>query len=87
MKKVITANNRKYEVVDELPLGYQLWNIGRENFKFKKYIPLCQVVNEHSINPNTLKALKVSSETFALELMDISIKKILDYKQLKELLN
>ena len=79
-------NDKTFEIVNELPHGYKIWNIGRENFKFEKYIPLCQTYNGCSVNVNTLKAFKVSSEEFALELMDISITKGLSDKKLKELI-
>ena len=84
--KTLNMGARKFEIVDELPQGYQIWNIGREHFNFEGFIPLCRVVGNFSINPDTLKALKVKSEAMALRLMDISIKKNTPYKKLKVLL-
>lgn len=64
-----------YEVVDDFPNGYMIWPIGRGNFPFEGYIPLCRPdgVTPHTINVTTLKALYVGSEEFALKLLDLAI--------------
>lgn len=79
-------NTHKFEVVEELPYGYHIWNIGRHNFPFECYIPLCQSDENFNVNVDTLKALKVKDEEFALELMRKTIREGLKYEGLKQLL-
>ena len=59
-------NSRVFEIVGRIPVGYQIWNIG-ENMGTHDYIPLCQCLhpedkNDYSINPATLKAIRVTPE-------------------------
>lgn len=81
----LKMNDKTFEIVNELPHGYKIWNIGRENFKFEKYIPLCKTYNGCCVDIKTLKAFKVPSEELALKLMDISITKGLSDKKLREM--
>lgn len=52
-----------YEVVDEVPLGYVIWNIGPNNAP-QGYIPFCRPAHRQrfeggrEIDPDTLKAVK-----------------------------
>lgn len=79
MEKIIDENRYRtdvFEVVDEFPAGYIIWNIGRENFNHECFIPLAQRVSNNKkgleyyhIKTDTLKALKVESEELALFLM------------------
>lgn len=52
-----------YEVVDEVPLGYVIWNIGPNNAP-QGYIPFCRPAHRQrfeggrEIDPTTLKAVK-----------------------------
>lgn len=54
----------RFEVVDEIPLGYQIWNVGTDYLP-EGYLPLCQLSayqpfeGGRNINPDTLKAIKV----------------------------
>lgn len=82
----LTSGKYIFEIVDELPMGYVIWNIGRRNFPFEGYIPLCQIVCDYNINPNTLKALKVKNEEFALKLMDLNHRKRLTNYVLKKII-
>lgn len=55
-----------FEIVTKIPKGFFVWNIG-DNMGTHEYIPLCQLLhpedsNCFSINPKTLKAIKVSPE-------------------------
>lgn len=55
-----------FEIVTKIPKGFFVWNIG-ENMGTHEYIPLCQLLHPEdskcfSINPKTLKAIKVSPE-------------------------
>lgn len=56
---------RIFEVVDEFPDGYIVWNIGRNNFKHKGYIPLCKDDNNFQVDFDSLKAIYVGSEEVA----------------------
>lgn len=65
--------------VDEWPSGYSVWPIGRENFQFEGWLPLCKDgKNEYewqrNIDTNSLKAIKVKSEDVALRCLDAAIK-------------
>ena len=52
----------KFEIVDKIPKGYQVWCIG-ENMKSDIYVPLCQVKpNSYDIIPETLKAIAMKPE-------------------------
>lgn len=52
-----------YEIVDEVPLGYIIWNVGPENAP-QGYIPFCRPAHRQrfegsrDIDPTTLKAVK-----------------------------
>ena len=55
-----------FEIVTKIPKGFFVWTIG-ENMGTHEYIPLCQLLHPEdskcfSINPKTLKAIKVSPE-------------------------
>lgn len=52
----------------KIPGNYFVWNIG-ENMGTDLYIPICQILHpgdkeDFSINPNTLKAVPVTSEEY-----------------------
>ena len=71
MNKTITTKDtfgksRSYEVVEKIPSGFFVWNIG-ENMGDDEYIPICEDLHpedkdNYEINPNTLKAIKLSAE-------------------------
>lgn len=58
----ITREHQTFEVVDEIPYGYMIWNIGKH--MVDGYLPLCRLAERQpfpggrSINVNTLKAIK-----------------------------
>lgn len=71
MKLIDKNATHEFEVVNEWPFGgYEVWNIGRNNFPHPGYIPLCQEgpVKYH-INPYTLKALFVGDEELCLKVL------------------
>lgn len=74
-----------FEVVNHIPHGYVVWNIGRENFPFKKMIPLCQTHN-YNIYPDTLKAYECSSEEIALKIMREAVRKTVNALRIKQIL-
>ena len=61
----------RFEVVDEFPLGYIVWNIGRANFPHEEYIPLVKPDpnHKHWVLMKDMKALKCSSEEEALYIL------------------
>lgn len=57
--------NKEYEIVNKIPSGYFVWNIG-DNMGSDDYIPLCELFNPSDndgfqINENTLKAIKLDT--------------------------
>ena len=55
-----------FEIVEKIPVRFFVWNIG-ENMGTHEYIPVCENLhpenkNDYSINPETLKAVKVTPE-------------------------
>ncbi len=62
------GNIKSYEVVEKIPEGFFVWNIGN-NMGSDEYIPLCELLSKddkYSINPNTVKAIKLSCESVKL---------------------
>lgn len=60
----------EFEIVNEWPTGYFIWNIGRENFMHPEYIPLARHGSlPHHVDLNTLKAFKCENEEIALKCM------------------
>lgn len=62
---IIEDYNRKdvFEIIDEFPHGYVVWNIGRRNFPFKGYIPLAKPTNvPYNIDLHSLKAIKTGDD-------------------------
>ena len=57
-----------FEVLTEFTKGLQVWNISREGFNFKGYIPLVNVDDNYNV-VGTKYALKVGSEELALYLL------------------
>lgn len=78
----ISASHNRSDVfikVDEWPAGYYVWPIGRHNFPFEGWLPLCKDgKNEYewqcNIDAENLKAIKVKSEDVALRCLDAAIK-------------
>ena len=55
-----------FEIVEKIPVGFFVWNIG-ENMGTHEYIPVREDLHpedkdDYSINPATLKAVRVSPE-------------------------
>lgn len=55
-----------FEIVEKIPVRFFVWNIG-ENMGTHEYIPVCENLhpenkNDYSINPATLKAVKVTPD-------------------------
>ena len=61
MKKMVFGD-KEFTVVDKVPNGYIIWNIGK-NMGSDEYIPFCRVIpGTFSIIPETLLAVKLSKE-------------------------
>lgn len=61
----------EFEVVDRWPMGYFIWNIGRQNFPHEGYLPLAQEASQkYHVRTNTLKALYVGDEDLCLAAMN-----------------
>lgn len=65
-KSDLNDRNDVFEVVEKIPAGFFVWNIG-ENMGTDEYIPICEDLHpedkdNYEINPNTLKAIKLSRE-------------------------
>ena len=57
---------KEYEVVEKIPAGFFVWNIGK-NMGSDEYIPCCEDLrpgdkDSYEINPYTLKAIKLSKD-------------------------
>ena len=71
MNKTITTKDTfgkssSYEVVEKIPAGFFVWNIG-ENMGTDEYIPICEDLHpedkdNYEINASTLKAIRLSRE-------------------------
>lgn len=65
-KSDLNERNDIFEVVDKIPSGFFVWNIG-ENMGTDEYIPICEDLHpedkdNYEINTSTLKAIKLSHE-------------------------
>lgn len=61
--KTVTSGNYVFEVVESVPVGYKIWNIGKN--MIDGYLPLCKLKEQQpfeggrSIEVDTLKAIKI----------------------------
>ena len=71
MEKTITHNGYTFELVDRIPQGYLVWNIGKH--MIDGYLPLCRLAyfqpfpGGRSIENETLKAIKCEGAQTILE--------------------
>ena len=66
--KTLEVGNHVFEIVDSIPKGYVIWNIGR-NMK-DGYLPLCEVYEgTYHIKVETLKAIKLEKAQEVLEVV------------------
>lgn len=75
----------RFEVVDEWPEGYVVWNIGRSNFPHEGYLPLCRVNADHIVDLDTLKALNVGDEDVCLKVLKDAGFNNVDYERYKQI--
>ena len=77
----------RYEIRMDWPVGMVVWNIGRNNFKFPKYIPLCYADANYHVDLNRLVALYVGNEGLCQEVMRVAGRREVDenmFNQIKE---
>jgi hypothetical protein len=72
MEKIVIESwkcpRKEFEVVDEFPYGYEVWNIGRDEFKkagYDGFVPLCQCDSNRHVYMDSIKAINVGSEELA----------------------
>lgn len=59
-----------FEIVNHIPLGYHIWNIGKHIED--GYLPLCQMIGgTYTINSNTLKAIKIPEAQIILSAIGV----------------
>lgn len=74
----------KFEVVQDFIKGTVIWNVGRENFNFKGYIPLVNMDDRYTVFGQKY-ALKVDSEELALYLLRQANFETIDQDKFNEL--
>lgn len=72
-----------FQIVDEFPCGYSVWNIGRKNFPFPGYLPLGRFKDYVMVEGCVLKAIK-ADERLADEILKHKHGSV-DYWKFKEL--
>lgn len=71
MRETIIHNGDVFEIVEEFPLGYEIWNIG-ENM-LDGYLPLCRLSSKQPfdggrcIETDTLKAIRCDGAQIILD--------------------
>ena len=65
-KSSLNERNDIFEVVEKIPAGFFVWNIGK-NMGTDEYIPICEDLHpedkdNYEINTRTLKAIRLSLE-------------------------
>jgi hypothetical protein len=77
MEKIVDKSyfrTHVFEPVTEVPFGYSVWAIGRENFQHERCVPLAKEGNEkYHIDPNSLKYIMVDTEELALAILKEAI--------------
>lgn len=68
-----------FEVVNCWPSNYTVWAIGRQNFPFDGWLPLCKYGHneepwQRNIDLTSLKAIKVRDEETALRCLDAAVR-------------
>jgi len=67
----ITSCEHIFEVIEKVPYGYQIWNIGKN--MVEGYLPFCRLLAQQpfaggrSIETDTLKAMKVDGAQIILD--------------------
>lgn len=61
MKKTIETGRHTFEIVNEVPVGYGVWNIPSDGIE--EFLPLInlETSKDHNVDTTTLKAIKVTN--------------------------
>ena len=62
------GNIKKYMIVDFVPSGYQIWNIGEH--APEGFVPLCKSDEHYHVDMNSLKAIRVEDLDDRKKIMD-----------------
>ncbi len=68
--EIVMMDNHKFEVVDFVPTGYEIWNIGRN--MIDGYLPLCRLAffqpfpGARQVDTESLKAIKTEGAQIIL---------------------
>lgn len=87
IENIVYGRTDRYEIRMDWPVGMRVWNIGRANFRFPKYIPLCYADANYQVDMKRLVALYVPDEGLCQEVMRVAGKKVVDenmFNQIKE---
>ena len=91
MKTIVDKNWYRtdvFEQVTEIPDGYFVWPIGRQNFRHERCVPLAKDGRlKYNINVTSLKYIEVASEELALLLLDEAIRHGCDEEKFYEIVN
>lgn len=95
MKTIIEKNWYRtdvFEQVTEVPDGYSVWPIGRENFQHERCVPLAKDGKneeewQRNIDVTSLKYIEVKSEELALRLLKEAIRRGCDKARFYEIVN
>ena len=56
------GKTHRFEVVDKIPKGYKVWNIGTKNMGSEEYLPLCVTFDKFTVDISSLKTVKMDAE-------------------------
>lgn len=87
IENVWDGRTDRYEIKTEWPAGMKVWNIGKHNFKFPEYIPLCYADANYQVDMKRLVALYVPDEGLCQEVMMVAGRREVDenvFNQIKE---
>ncbi len=60
-----------FEIFNDFPAGYIVWNIGRGNFPFEGFVPIAKPASEpYHIDLGHLGAWKVKDEATAMKIIE-----------------
>lgn len=77
-----------FEPVTEIPIGYSVWNIGRQNFPHERCIPLAKEgEKKYHVDLSSLKYIMVDTEKLALRILKEAGYKGVDRERFYEIIN
>ena len=82
----------RFEPVEEVPQGYFVWNIGRQNFPHERCVPLAKDgINQEpwqmNVDVENLKYIEVETEELALRILKEASRKGVDRERFYEIVN